>query len=167
MYRNSITIISVLRLRTLVVFANSTNVSYDYVEPGLYSIIEASVSIIVGCLPSVRALLLTITPKILTLTNRTRYTGSQTPQGESSRQKFDRLDDYESAKSPVKVKNEWSVHSNSTRPDLESGSNVELVTMGAIQSRHSMDSEQQEDARTVHSVNWSRPLPRGHVGDLA
>ncbi|KAJ3569068.1 hypothetical protein NPX13_g6206 [Xylaria arbuscula] len=162
-----ITIISVLRLRTLVVFANSTNVSYDYVEPGLYSIIEASVSIIVGCLPSVRALLLTITPKILTLTSRSKYSNSQTPPGESSRQKFDRLEDYESAKSPIKVKNDWSVHSNSTRPDLESGSNVELVTMDAMHSRNSIDSELQGESQTTLSVNsavnWSRPLARGHV----
>ncbi|KAI0506476.1 hypothetical protein F5B22DRAFT_449789 [Xylaria bambusicola] len=162
-----ITIISVLRLRTLVVFANSTNVSYDYVEPGLYSIIEASVSIICGCLPSVRALLLTITPKLLTLTNRSKFSNSQTPPGESSRQKFDRLDDCESAKSPIKVKNEWSIHSQSTHQGLESGSNVELVTMDTTRSRSSIDSEHEEATRTVQSVNWSRPLPRSHEGGLA
>ncbi|KAI1308035.1 hypothetical protein F5Y03DRAFT_108924 [Xylaria venustula] len=162
-----ITIISILRLRTLVVFANSTNVSYDYVQPGLYSIIEAAVSIMCSCLPSVRALLLTVAPKFFALTtNRTKFSSAQNPQGESSRQKFDRLDDshhsYESAKSHIRVKQEWSVHSVSTRPDVRSGSDVELVPVEAARSHTSVESDRDEEAQIqpTRTVNWSRPLPR-------
>ncbi|KAI0428630.1 hypothetical protein F5Y09DRAFT_332404 [Xylaria sp. FL1042] len=167
-----ITIISILRLRTLVVFANSTNVSYDYVEPGLYSVIEASVSIIVGCLPSTRALLITVMPKFFSLTtNRSRFSSAQNPQGESSRQKFDRLDEsygsYESGKSHIRVKQEWSVHSDSTRIELQSGSNVELVPVEPARSRTSVESEQDEEVPPARPVNWSRPLPRGRGDDMA
>ncbi|KAI1425496.1 hypothetical protein F5Y12DRAFT_714166 [Xylaria sp. FL1777] len=161
-----ITIISILRLRTLVVFANSTNVSYDYVQPGLFSIIEASAGIICGCLPSTRALLLTVMPKLKNLTtNRSRFSSAQHPRDESSRQKFDRLDEsyhsYESAKSHIRVEHEWSIHSDGTRPDTKSGSNVELVPVEAAQSRTSVESEQQEEAQLARMVNWSRPLKRG------
>ncbi|KAI1346871.1 hypothetical protein F5Y01DRAFT_296904 [Xylaria sp. FL0043] len=166
-----ITVISILRLRTLVVFANSTNVSYDYVEPGLYSVIEASVSIIVGCLPSVRALLITVMPKCFG-TSRSGLPTAQNPQSESERQKFDRLEEsyhsYETGKSQFRVEQEWSVRSDSKRPELRSGSDVELVPVEPARSRTSVESEQYEEViPPPRPVNWSRPLPRGRVDDMA
>ncbi|KAI3330414.1 hypothetical protein F4824DRAFT_478521 [Ustulina deusta] len=168
-----VTIISILRLRTLVVFANSTNVSYDYVEPGLYSIIEAAVSIICGCLPSIRALFVTVMPKFFAPTNRSGLPSGQTPQSESGRQKFDRLDEsynsYESAKSRIRVKQEWSVHSGNTHLEPQSESNLELVPVKAGQFRTTVESEQEdeeEEAQLAGSVNWSRPLSRDRGNDL-
>ncbi|KAJ2995057.1 hypothetical protein NUW58_g1380 [Xylaria curta] len=88
-----ITIISIIRLKTLVVFANSINVSFDYVEPGLYSITEASVSIIIGCLPAVRALLRRVMPDLFASTrNLSVFSNGKPPKDEVSRQKFDRLE---------------------------------------------------------------------------
>ncbi|TGJ81069.1 hypothetical protein E0Z10_g7702 [Xylaria hypoxylon] len=154
-----ITIISILRLRTLVVFANSTNVSYDYVEPGLYSIVEASVSIIVGCLPAVRALLITVTPKFFALTTKgIKSLSGKTPEGGS----------YDSGKSHSKVKQEWSLHSDKMRSDPQSGSNVELVPVEARRSETSLESGHEDDeTRPTRAMNWSRPLPRDRADDLA
>ncbi|KAF2967011.1 hypothetical protein GQX73_g6568 [Xylaria multiplex] len=155
-----ITIISILRLRTLVVFANSTNVSYDYVEPGIYSIIEASVSIIVGCLPSVRALFVTITPKFFALTSNRLKSWSGKPQSES----------YDSGKSHIRVKQEWSVHSDNRRAGgPQSGSNVELVPVQPRRSETSLESGRDEEIESpsTRSMNWSRPMPRDRIDDMA
>ncbi|GAW24911.1 hypothetical protein ANO14919_145070 [Xylariales sp. No.14919] len=157
-----ITIISILRLRTLVVFANSTNVSYDYVEPGLYSVVEASVSIIVGCLPSVRALLLTVMPKFFALTSKRLKSWSgrsgRTPQSDS----------YNSVKSQSRSKQDWKMNGENIHPGPQSGSNVELVTVEPRRSDTSLESGLEEnEERPARTTNWSRPLPRDRVDDMA
>ncbi|GKT53837.1 CFEM domain-containing protein [Colletotrichum tofieldiae] len=48
-----VTIASVIRLRTLVVFANSTNITYDYVDAAYWSTIELYAGIITASLPAV------------------------------------------------------------------------------------------------------------------
>ncbi|KAJ3580100.1 hypothetical protein NPX13_g461 [Xylaria arbuscula] len=58
----AITIVSVVRLTTLVQFATTTNPTYDSVSTAYWSILEAYVSIICCCLPSVRSLLRTVVP---------------------------------------------------------------------------------------------------------
>ncbi|KIW11873.1 hypothetical protein PV08_09146 [Exophiala spinifera] len=57
-----ITIVSVVRLTSLVRFANSTNPTYDNVPTAYWSVLEAFVSIICTCLPAVRALLRKVFP---------------------------------------------------------------------------------------------------------
>ncbi|KAF2442465.1 hypothetical protein P171DRAFT_392365 [Karstenula rhodostoma CBS 690.94] len=55
---------SVMRLYSLVHFANSQNISWDYVEAGYWSLIEIDVSIICGCMPAHRMLIARAWPKI-------------------------------------------------------------------------------------------------------
>lgn len=50
---NSVTVCSVIRLRTLVLFANSTNITYDYVDAAYWSTIELYAGIICASLPAV------------------------------------------------------------------------------------------------------------------
>ncbi|KAL6244186.1 hypothetical protein RBB50_009056 [Rhinocladiella similis] len=57
-----ITIVSIVRLTSLVQFANSTNPTYDNVPTAYWSVLEAFVSIICTCLPAVRALLRKVFP---------------------------------------------------------------------------------------------------------
>ncbi|KAI1624485.1 50S ribosomal protein L36e [Exophiala viscosa] len=57
-----ITIVSVVRLTSLVQFANSTNATYDNVPTAYWSVLEAFVSIICTCLPAIRALLRRVFP---------------------------------------------------------------------------------------------------------
>ncbi|KAI1148329.1 hypothetical protein F4825DRAFT_434402 [Nemania diffusa] len=160
-----ITIISVIRLKTLVVFANSTNPSYDYVEPGLYSIIEASVGIICACLPAVRALLITVMPGIFPgSVNRSRLSSGNTPRTESSRQKFDRLVDYNSYNdptSPSAATPQWPTHSNEMFTDSKTASNVELMPMETRQAEISLESglhgEADDNPARDKNSNWSLP----------
>ncbi|KAK1641404.1 hypothetical protein BDP81DRAFT_310147 [Colletotrichum phormii] len=48
-----VTLASVIRLRTLVVFANSTNITYNYVDAAYWSTIELYAGIITASLPAV------------------------------------------------------------------------------------------------------------------
>ncbi|KAL2396867.1 hypothetical protein ABEF93_004033 [Exophiala dermatitidis] len=57
-----ITIVSVVRLSTLVQFANTTNATYDNVPTAYWSCLEAYVSIICCCMPAIRSLLRRVFP---------------------------------------------------------------------------------------------------------
>ncbi|KAH6718782.1 hypothetical protein BKA61DRAFT_542829 [Leptodontidium sp. MPI-SDFR-AT-0119] len=59
-----VTIVSILRLRSLVKFANTINPTWDYFEAGTWSIIELDVGIICACMPSFRILLIKIFPRL-------------------------------------------------------------------------------------------------------
>ncbi|KAK3201487.1 hypothetical protein GRF29_185g1119024 [Pseudopithomyces chartarum] len=60
-----VTIISILRLRSLVHFAKTQNMTWDYLEASLWSLLEVQVGIICACLPSIRLGLARLFPKIM------------------------------------------------------------------------------------------------------
>ncbi|CAI6332785.1 unnamed protein product [Periconia digitata] len=51
-----ITIVSILRLKYMVQFAHTENVTWDYLPIGYWSAIESHVGVIVACLPAIRSL---------------------------------------------------------------------------------------------------------------
>ncbi|KAF2816751.1 uncharacterized protein BDZ99DRAFT_403879 [Mytilinidion resinicola] len=51
-----VTVISMLRLKWMIQFANTDNVTWDYVPIGYWSTIEVHIGIICACLPALRAL---------------------------------------------------------------------------------------------------------------
>jgi hypothetical protein len=55
---------SAMRLYSLAHFANSKNITWDYVAAGYWSLIEIDVSIICGCMPALRALISKMWPTI-------------------------------------------------------------------------------------------------------
>ncbi|KAL2846401.1 hypothetical protein BJY01DRAFT_234642 [Aspergillus pseudoustus] len=59
-----VTIVSVIRLESLIVFASTTNLTWDYVQLGYWSTIEIHVGVICACLPAVRALFRRIWPRM-------------------------------------------------------------------------------------------------------
>jgi hypothetical protein len=65
-----------LRLRSLVHFANTTDMTWDYLEASLWSIIECQVGIICTCMPSIRLGLARLFPKMLGSTHQS--TGKDT-----------------------------------------------------------------------------------------
>ncbi|ESZ98764.1 hypothetical protein SBOR_0870 [Sclerotinia borealis F-4128] len=74
-----VTTISVIRLQSLIQFANTTNVTWDYVPAAYWSTLELHVGIICGCLPSLRPLLNLIMPKLQsTVAVSTARTGGTT-----------------------------------------------------------------------------------------
>ncbi|THX03582.1 hypothetical protein D6D17_05920 [Aureobasidium pullulans] len=55
-----VTFVSVVRLHSLIVFANSQNITWDYNDAAWWSTVEIHVGIICACLPSVRALFVSL-----------------------------------------------------------------------------------------------------------
>ncbi|KAI1498181.1 hypothetical protein F5X99DRAFT_339973 [Biscogniauxia marginata] len=82
-----VTVVSVIRLASLVEFRESTNLSWDYWSVSLWSTVEITVGIICACMPSMRLILIRVAPKIFdsTLARRaTDYYGSKMNSGGGS-----------------------------------------------------------------------------------
>ena len=58
-------ITSCIRLRYIVSFVHTTNPSWDFAEPLLWSGLEVAVSIVVACLPAIRALVVRFVPGMI------------------------------------------------------------------------------------------------------
>lgn len=148
----TVTIISIVRLKSLAPFANTINISYDYVEPGLYSIVEASAGIICACLPAIRALLAIYMPKLFAPTaNRSGFTASdeETANEEAARQKSRRLnesyDSFSAPRSPIDGTTDWFAKSDAFLVKV-SERNTELMPMraqrGASNREHGQDEKE-------------------------
>lgn len=72
-----------LRLRSLVHFANTTDMTWDYLEASLWSVIECQVGIICTCMPSIRLGLTRLFPKIMGSTNQSTAKDTAGPSGRS------------------------------------------------------------------------------------
>jgi hypothetical protein len=87
-----VTIISTVRLHTLIYFASSTNITWDYVEAGYWSLVEMHASIICACLPYCRHFLVSLGANFLQSTNKavdsrgyaSQTTGRRPSQGASA-----------------------------------------------------------------------------------
>ena len=66
------TVVSILRLRSLVGFANSSNPTWDQWEIAYWSTIEVNIGMICTCFPSLRLLLLRLFPNLLGNTTASR-----------------------------------------------------------------------------------------------
>ncbi|THC87937.1 hypothetical protein EYZ11_012620 [Aspergillus tanneri] len=64
------TIVSGLRLRSLLQFANTQNPTWDYVDVGYWSTIEVHVGVICACLPPTRPLLRRLLPSVFGTTQQ-------------------------------------------------------------------------------------------------
>ncbi|KKK16523.1 hypothetical protein ARAM_003075 [Aspergillus rambellii] len=59
-----VTLVSILRLESLITFSNTQNLTWDYVTVGYWSTIECHVGVICACLPAIRALFRRVWPRI-------------------------------------------------------------------------------------------------------
>ncbi|KAF9873071.1 CFEM domain-containing protein [Colletotrichum karsti] len=72
-----LTVVSILRIKTLIVFATSLNTTADSVAVVLWAYVELGVGVIVACMPNVRQLLQTLPSKVVQLsTNMASAVGS-------------------------------------------------------------------------------------------
>ena len=94
---DSVTLTSVLRLRTLLHFASSHNFTWDYVEAATWSTVVLHVGIITASLPSLRSLFVSLGAKMLASTKGTNLdssgfgpsnNGRRTPHGMLNRGKL-------------------------------------------------------------------------------
>jgi hypothetical protein len=71
---SSVTVVSILRLQSLVHFAKSINPTWDNLLVSQWSTIEINVGIICACMPSMRILLVRLFPKLLGTTQNNSTT---------------------------------------------------------------------------------------------
>jgi hypothetical protein len=67
-----VTVVSILRLQALVVFATSENTPWDFYHIAIWSGFEISIGIMCACLPTMRLLLIKIFPRMGDPGNRLR-----------------------------------------------------------------------------------------------
>ncbi|KAH7316855.1 CFEM domain-containing protein [Stachybotrys elegans] len=67
-----VTIVSILRLRTLFSLQSSTNPTYDFYSVTLWSTLEVTAGIICACLPAIRHVLILIFPVLGNITSKGR-----------------------------------------------------------------------------------------------
>lgn len=61
----SVTVLSIIRLYSLVEFRSSDNLTWDYWSLSLWSSMEITIGMICACMPSIRVMLMRIVPGIL------------------------------------------------------------------------------------------------------
>ncbi|KAL2070037.1 hypothetical protein VTL71DRAFT_14717 [Oculimacula yallundae] len=65
-----VTIVSIIRLRSLVKFSASQNPTWDYIDIGSWSTVEINVAIICACMPNIRLLLVRYFPRFMETTTK-------------------------------------------------------------------------------------------------
>ncbi|PKY08322.1 FAD/NAD(P)-binding domain-containing protein [Aspergillus campestris IBT 28561] len=71
-----VTLVTILRLESLIHFATTENLTWDYVKIGYWSTIECHVGIICACLPAIRSLLRRMAPRAFGDTERGKTYGT-------------------------------------------------------------------------------------------
>ncbi|GFF34748.1 hypothetical protein IFM61606_04720 [Aspergillus udagawae] len=79
-----VTLVSIIRLNSLIHFAATDNVTWDYVEVGYWSTVEVHVGIICACLPAMRALMRRLCPTMFGDTTRAASKQSGTRSGRAA-----------------------------------------------------------------------------------
>ncbi|ORY58549.1 CFEM domain-containing protein [Pseudomassariella vexata] len=79
-----VTVVSILRLQSLVHFANSLNPTWDQLDIANWSTVEINVGIICACMPSLRLILVKLFPRVMGTTHD-RTARSQYYYGQNSK----------------------------------------------------------------------------------
>ncbi|KAL7627957.1 hypothetical protein AAE478_002153 [Parahypoxylon ruwenzoriense] len=124
-----ITIVSIVRLYSLIRFGTTKNLTQDYVETGYWSTIEVPVGIICACMPAVRSLFSLALPRIF---GTTRGTAASTFNSYAGPPSGNRL---AHSSNKISIKQEWTVLSDPVDEPprhLRNGSDVELLDVGGV-----------------------------------
>ncbi|KPM41712.1 hypothetical protein AK830_g4838 [Neonectria ditissima] len=131
-----VTIVSIVRLRSLASYATTNNATQDYVEIGYWSTIEVPVGIICASMPAIRSLFSLVFPKVFGTTQRDKPYANISNQSKpisNSQKNFSKG----SSQPAIRVKTEFTVHSR----HQDDSSCVELTNMESDdrEERHSSE----------------------------
>lgn len=62
----SATVISIIRLSSLIQFRESSNITWDFWSVSIWSTVEITVGVICACMPSIRVILVRFAPRVFT-----------------------------------------------------------------------------------------------------
>jgi hypothetical protein len=82
---HSATVISIIRLRYLLVIDEKNNPTWDFWDPIKWSNLEITVGIVCSCIPSMRFFLVRLLPKVFGSTHNRSYGANKDTHGKSSR----------------------------------------------------------------------------------
>lgn len=82
---HSATVISIIRLRFLLVINERNNPTWDFWDPIKWSNLEITVGIVCSCIPSMRFFLVRLLPKVFGSTQNRSYGANRDTHGKSSR----------------------------------------------------------------------------------
>jgi hypothetical protein len=148
----STTIISIVRLSSLVQFSQSTNPTFDNVPTAYWSVLEAFVGIFCVCMPALRRCFATLFPQCFGST-----------QTDSKYEKYD---------TPNKLSNgkqKTSKGGTSFGRSTFSGSGIRKTTETTVESRTEEEDEielvnLQSARETSMNEGWTRGIPQAHQG---
>ncbi|KAL6703556.1 hypothetical protein ACN47E_009581 [Coniothyrium glycines] len=127
-----VTVVSIIRLRSLVHFANTTDMTWDYLEASLWSVLECQVGIICACMPAMRLGLTRLFPKLL---GSSAQAYSRDAYGTTSRSKRSQANTFNGLTSnagEISVQTTFKVsHARKAQPQDDERSFVQLVEIDA------------------------------------
>ncbi|KAI6084402.1 hypothetical protein F4821DRAFT_242762 [Hypoxylon rubiginosum] len=149
-----ITVVSIVRLYSLIRFGTTSNVTQDYVEVGYWSTIEVPVGIICACMPAVRSLFSLALPKLFGTTRATINStfGSYAPGSSGNKLGPD-------SKNKISVKQEWTVLSEGPNDPIHErharkDSDVELLNVGVAISGDDVEAPTRKMTLSKHGGAW-------------
>ncbi|KAJ5613867.1 hypothetical protein N7528_007521 [Penicillium herquei] len=120
-----VTLVSILRLNSLIHFASTTNLTWDYVSIGYWSTIECDVGVICACLPAIRSLLRRVSPGLFGDTENVKSYGLNS-QSRATASRYE---------GPIYVHHDIHVKSNDGKfyplGDMDNSSKAHLHSQGA------------------------------------
>jgi hypothetical protein len=158
-------VVSVIRLYSLIHFANTENITWNYVDAGMWSLIEIDVSIVCGCMPAFRLLIAKMWPKIRSTLDASKGTSSKlskfvdnTDAGISTMDKTTRVsirpkgrddDDF----IPLK-----EMDNDSAQEMLTQDGHRQRASTNWITQTHTVEISHQERSADDRSHDWSQPM---------
>ncbi|CAJ2512717.1 Uu.00g008360.m01.CDS01 [Anthostomella pinea] len=139
-----ITVISVVRLHSLIIFGKTSNLTQDYVEVGYWSTIEVPIGVICACMPAIRSLFSLAFPRVFGTTRghgKSNYGSTFGHSTTAHLQSCSNGNGNLNSINKIKVKQEWTVlvdpvggHRQDPYAPHHSrdSSDVELVRIGTL-----------------------------------
>ncbi|KAH7346841.1 hypothetical protein BKA65DRAFT_285169 [Rhexocercosporidium sp. MPI-PUGE-AT-0058] len=158
-----VTVVSMLRLKSLVKFSNSQNVTWDFMEVSYWSTIEIRVGIICACMPSIRLLLIQAFPRFMGPTTDRSYVYSRNrtvgrKRGRPENNFDDRSGRWEGGNGSgsgggTNETTTFSSKSSNGKQEEVRTSTVELVRVGSRKDAES-DGAEPDHRKDYHAGDW-------------
>lgn len=168
--------VSVIRLYSLIHFANTQNITWNYVDAGLWSLIEIDVSIVCGCMPAHRLLIAKLWPRMRSTIGSSKHMSTKASKFAShtdsmGAEKVTRVSMKPKARDDSDFIPLVDIDNNSEQDILTKDEHSDQKSSGWIKQTHTVEVSHTETSGTEHmtddrSQNWNFSKPtmgREHI----